>query len=204
MNAKELVSNVKSLPPASPGAMRLIQLLNHGSADNDEIIEGLRTDAVLTAKLLRACNSSVFAFEESISSVDQALLMLGHQEVLRIVLALACGGMLAVPLPGYAVAANELWFHSLVTASAAEVVVNSGFNLVADRSVAFTAGLLHDIGKLVLGQVLTEDLQGRIRASIQQDRLSEAEAEKLVLGTDHAEVGACLLQKWSLPDDLVG
>ena len=191
------------MPPASPGAMRLINLLNHGTVDNHEIVEGLRSDVVLTAKLLRACNSSFFAFEESISSVDQALLVLGYQEVLRIVMALAYGGMMAAPLPGYAVAENELWFHALVTATAAEVVVISELNLVVDPQVAFTAGLLHDIGKLVLSQVLTEDLQGQIRTRIQQERLSRAEAEKQVLGTDHAEVGGCLLQRWGLPEGLV-
>jgi putative nucleotidyltransferase with HDIG domain len=111
--------------------------------------------------------------------------------------------MMAAPVPGYAVAANELWFHSLVTATAAEVVSASALDLEMDSSVAFTAGLLHDIGKLVLGQVLTSDLQAQIRGNIQQNRLSRAEAEKQVLGTDHAEVGACLLENWKLPADLV-
>jgi putative nucleotidyltransferase with HDIG domain len=203
VNAKELVAKVKFLPPASPAAMRLINLLNHGGVDNDLIVEGLRSDIVLTAKLLRVCNSSVFSFEESISSVDQALLVLGHREVLRIILALACGGMMATPLPGYAVAANELWSHSLVAATAAEIATKSSLDLEMDAQVAFTAGLLHDIGKLVLGQLLTEDVQAQIRADIKQQRISRAEAERLVLGTDHAEVGGCLLASWGLPQELV-
>jgi putative nucleotidyltransferase with HDIG domain len=75
--------------------------------------------------------------------------------------------------------------------------------LNAEPPVAFTVGLLHDIGKLVLGQTLTADLQAEIRRQIEHGKLSRTEAEKAVLGTDHAEVGALLLQKWHLPDNLV-
>ena len=73
----------------------------------------------------------------------------------------------------------------------------------ADTPVAFTVGLLHDIGKLVLSQALTADLQAEIRKHIEHDKLSRAEAEKAVLGTDHGEVGALLLQGWHLPEDVV-
>jgi len=69
--------------------------------------------------------------------------------------------------------------------------------------VAFTVGLLHDIGKLVLGQTLTADLQVKIRRLIEHEHIARAEAEKIVLGTDHSEVGALLLQSWHLPDELV-
>ena len=203
MNAKEAIATVKQLPPVSPAGTRLIHLLNHDAADNDEIVFGLKTDMALTAKLLGLCNSSRFAFDEPISSVDQALLMLGHQNTLRLVLALSFGDAMGMPLPGYAVAANELWRHSLIAASAAEIVVTSGLNLPVNPQLAFTTGLLHDIGKLVLGQVITARSQAEIRQTIHQHRLSCAEAERQILGTDHAEVGACLLEKWHLPEDII-
>ena len=172
MNAKEAIATVKHLPPISPAGMRLVHLLNRDAADNDEIVFGLKTDVALTAKLLGLCNSSCFAFDEPISSVDQALLMLGHQNTLRLVLALSFGDAMEMPLPGYAVAANELWRHSLIAASAAEIVVTSGLNLPVNPQLAFTTGLLHDIGKLVLGQVITADTQAEIRETIHQHRLS--------------------------------
>lgn len=203
MNPKELVARVNNLPPASPAAIQLITLLNHRSVSNDDVVQVIRQDSVLTAKLLRACNSSQFAFEEPISSVDQAVFVLGHQEILRRVLTLTLGQAMVAPLPGYAVEANELWEHSLTTALAAERVVTGEVGLIASSGTAFTVGLLHDIGKLVLGQALTREAQSEIRGLIQQGAASRVEAEKKILGTDHAEVGAHLLQLWRLPEDIV-
>lgn len=203
MTAPELVAKVKNLPPVSNAALRLVSLLEQPAVSNTEVVQALKCDNVLTAKLLRACNSPYFGLAEPVSSVDQAVFILGHQQILHIVLTLAFGSAMVVPLPGYAVEASELWRHSLVTATAAEIIANSLTDLNVEPSVAFTVGLLHDIGKLVLSQTLTVDLQAEIRARIEQGGLSRVEAEKAVIGTDHCEVGALLLQGWHLPDEVV-
>jgi putative nucleotidyltransferase with HDIG domain len=203
MTAQELVAQIKNLPPVSYAALKLVNLLDQPSVSNDEVVQVLKYDNVLTAKLLRACNSPYFGLEDPVSSVDQAVFLLGHQQILHIVLTLAFGSSMVVPLPGYAVEANELWRHSLITATAAETVVGEIPDVNMEPAVAFTVGLLHDIGKLILGQALTGDLQADIRQRVEQEHLSRSEAEKLVVGTDHSEVGACLLQEWHLPEDIV-
>jgi putative nucleotidyltransferase with HDIG domain len=129
--------------------------------------------------------------------------LLGHQQILHIVLTLAFGSAMVVPLPGYAMEVNDLWRHSLVTAIAAETVAAEITDMDMEPAVAFTVGLLHDIGKLVMGQVLTPDLQAEIRRRVEQNLMSRSEAEKEVLGTDHSEVGACLLREWRLPEQMV-
>ena len=203
MSAPELVAKVKNLPPIPSAALRLIGLLDKAETENDDIVQAIRFDNVLTAKLLRACNSPYFGFSEPVSSVDQAVLVLGHQQILHIVLTLAFGSSMTVPLAGYANESCDLWQHSLTTAMAAEIVADSGLNVHAERSVAFTAGLLHDIGKLVLGQVIELEQQTAIHDAITAGGLSRSDAERQILGTDHAEVGACLLKSWNLPDDVV-
>jgi len=203
MTAHELVAKVKNLPPVSYAALKLVNLLDQPSVSNDEVVQVLKCDNVLTAKLLRACNSPYFGLEEPVTSVDQAVFLLGHQQILHIVLTLAFGSAMVVPLPGYAVEANELWRHSLITATAAETISAEIPDLNVEPAVAFTVGLLHDIGKLVLGQALTPDFQNDIRQRIEQQHSSRSEAEKAVLGTDHSEVGACLLQEWHLPEEIV-
>jgi putative nucleotidyltransferase with HDIG domain len=203
MTAHELVAKAKNLPPVSYAALKLVNLLDQPAVSNDEVVQVLKCDNVLTAKLLRACNSPYFGLEEPVSSVDQAVFLLGHQQILHIVLTLAFGSAMVVPLPGYAVEANELWRHSLITATAAETVVAEIPDLNVEPAVAFTVGLLHDIGKLVLGQVLTLDYQAEIRRRVEQEKISRSEAEKGVLGFDHSEVGACLLQEWHLPEKIV-
>lgn len=203
MIAHELVAKVKNLPPISQAALRLVNLLDQPAVSNDDVVQVLKYDNVLTAKLLRACNSPYFGLEEPVSSVDQAVLILGHQQILHIVLTLAFGGAMTVPLAGYAVEANELWRHSLTTATASEFIVSNGIDINVEASVAFTVGLLHDIGKLVLSQALTPEFQSNIRALIAEKKLLRSEAEKVVVGTDHAEVGGALLQAWHLPEDII-
>jgi putative nucleotidyltransferase with HDIG domain len=203
MTAPEIINKVKNLPPISQAALKLVNLLEQASISNDEIVQVIKCDNVLTAKLLRACNSPYFGLDEPVSSVDQAVLMLGHQQILHIVLTLAFGSAMVVPLPGYAVEANELWRHSLITATAAEVVATEAYDMNVETPVAFTVGLLHDIGKLVMGQAITPEIQGEIRQHIEKQGCSRSEAEKIVLGTDHGEIGACLLQSWNLPEEIL-
>jgi putative nucleotidyltransferase with HDIG domain len=203
MTAQEMVVKVKNLPPVSYAALKLVNLLEQPAVSNDEVVEALKCDNVLTARLLRACNSPYFGLEEPVFSVDQAVFLLGHQQILHIVLTLAFGSAMVVPLPGYAMEVNDLWRHSLITAIAAETVAAEITDLDMEPAVAFTVGLLHDIGKLVMGQVLTPDLQAEIRRRVEQNLMSRSEAEKEVLGTDHSEVGACLLREWRLPEQIV-
>jgi putative nucleotidyltransferase with HDIG domain len=203
MTAQKLVAKVKNLPPVPHAALKLVSLLDQPAVSNTEVVQALRCDNVLTAKLLRACNSPFFGLAEPVTSVDQAVFILGHQQILHIVLTIAFGSAMVVPLPSYAVEASELWRHSLVTATASEMIASEFPDLNFEPPVAFTVGLLHDIGKLVLSQALTADLQAEIRRRIEHEKLDRAEAEKSVLGTDHGEVGAVLLHSWHLPDELV-
>jgi putative nucleotidyltransferase with HDIG domain len=202
MTGAELVDKVKDLKPVSPAALKLVNLLDRPEAGNDDIVQVLKCDSVLTAKLLRACNSPYVGLQEPVASVNQAVLLLGHRQILHLVLTLGMGSTMAVAMNGYGVAANELWRHSLITASTAELIASDD-QINVEPSVAFTVGLLHDIGKIVVEQALTPELQAAIRDRISQGNLSRAEAEKEILGTDHCETGACLLERWHLPPELV-
>lgn len=203
MTAPEIINKVKNLPPVSQAALKLVNLLEQASISNDEIVQVIKCDNVLTAKLLRACNSPYFGLDEPVASVDQAVLMLGHQQILHIVLTLAFGSAMVVPLPGYAVEASELWRHSLLTATAAEIIAAEAGEMNVETPVAFTVGLLHDIGKLALNQALTPEFQHEIRQLVEHQSCPRTEAEKKVLGVDHSEIGACLLRSWNLPEDIL-
>ncbi len=203
MTPTEIISKVKNLPPVSQAALKLVTLLEHASISNEEVVQVIKCDNVLTAKLLRACNSPYFGLSEPVASVDQAVLILGHQQILHIVLTLAFGSTMIVPLPGYAAEAAELWQHSLVTANAAEIVAAEAYGLEIEGAVAFTVGLLHDIGKLALSQALTAEQKTAIQARITNENISRSAAEKLVIGTDHGDVGAALLQSWRLPANVI-
>ena len=200
MTTDEVISKVRDLPSVSKAAIKLTSLLEQPAVGNEEIIAVLKYDNVLTAKLLRACNSPLIGFEEQVSSVEQAVLLLGHHQILHVVLSLTFGRSLTAKLPGYAMEAKELWFHSLATALAAEFLATSNNIMAVDVPVAFTAGLLHDLGKLALNEALPAEIQNTIRSLVNEARISRSAAESWVVGTDHAQVGARLLEKWRLPE----
>jgi putative nucleotidyltransferase with HDIG domain len=203
MTADEIIAHAKDLPVVSETARKLVIQLNQPDLHRDELVETVRCDNVLTAKLLRVCNSANSGLREPVLSVDQALLLLGDNMIFRIVCALGFGGSLGMASPGYDTEANGLWTHSLNTALGAEYLadVESYGNFLP--STAFTAGLLHDIGKSVISSILTPKARAEIRNRIAGESLSRIEAEKAVLGADHCEVGARLLERWSLPELIV-
>ncbi len=203
MNPNDIVAKANTLPPVSAAALKLMGLLDRPNTCNEDIVNSLRYDSVLTGSVLRLCNSPSIGLRMPVTSIDQAVLLLGHRKIHRIVLALAFSNSICGPLPGYAVEANELWRHSLSTALASEMLAEGAFTIDLDPSVAFTSGLLHDIGKLLLNQVLTSQVQAGIRARIEQEHLSCVQAERDILQTDHAEVGGCLLRHWKLPEAIV-
>ncbi|HEY1788910.1 MAG TPA: HDOD domain-containing protein, partial [Verrucomicrobiae bacterium] len=203
MTAITLVQNVKNLPPVSQAALKLISLLDQSSTDNDDVVQVLKYDTVLTAKLLKACNTPFFGLDEGVSSVDQAVFILGHEQILHTVITLAFGSVMTAPSPAFAAGANELWQHSLIAATAAETVLEHLPSLNAQPNVAFTASLLHDIGKLVFAQTLSAEQLAEIRDQAERKLISGTDAEREVLGIDHGETGAALLQSWRLPDSIV-
>lgn len=203
MTTAEWIAKARGVVPSSDSANRLLGLLGRSSISNDEIVSVVRCDGVLTAKLLQLCNSPVMGLRQRVATVDQALLLLGHREVFRIVMAISYSAAMKAPIPGYAVAGKEFLRNSLATAAAAEVIQESGLWTGLESPLAFTAGLLQDIGELVIDRALTPDSASRMRERVEAGGLSRMEAEREVLGTDHAEVGAAILASWNLPDELV-
>jgi len=200
MKAHEMVAKVRTLPSISPAALKLVGLLAEANAGNEDVVATLRQDTVLTAKLLRACNSPALGLKEPVASVDQAVLLLGYDQMHRTATALAMSGAMSVRLPGYD-AQVGLWRHSLFAAAAAEAIINHGADLT-DAATAYTAGLLHDIGKLIVCQFLTEELRATLHRLVVEGFTTD-EAERKLFGTDHAEAGSCLLYLWRLPAQII-
>ena len=202
LNAHQMIARVRNLPPISAAALELTRQLGRAEANQEDILRALKQDSVLTARLLRACNSPALALRMPVTSVDHAVLMLGHKELFQMVLALAARGPLSIPLGAYAMQNEDLWRHSLLSATAAEMAVSDGLQVGMDSSTAFTVGLLHDIGKLITNQFFSRECMVAMRQLIVEG-FSPTQAEKEVLGADHAEVGAGLLYIWRLPEPII-
>lgn len=203
MKAEELIAKTPNLPVPSRSATQLLQLLAGDDRDNEAVIAILKRDGVLSTKVLALCNSASFELAAPVSSISQAIMYMGYEEVHRLVMAVAFGGALGSSLPGYFIDDGALWRHSLLAAMLAQTVVRTVSSVPTDPSVAYTAGLIHDIGKLVISHALDAKKQHLVRDLVERGNRSLLEAEHEVIGADHAEVGACLLRKWNLPEVLV-
>ena len=186
--------------PGMPGAaVKLLALVDDSDVSVPQIESILRQDAGLTANLLRLANSAYFGFPSKVGSVRQAVVLLGLKRLVQMVIATCTSAIMDRPVPGYDLPAGELWRHSLAVSVAAEGLVHE-LKLDAAEEI-FTAALLHDIGKIVLGQFVRDDY-ARIALALDQGLAFET-AESIVLGANHAEIGAQVLAKWSLPEGIV-
>lgn len=166
----------------------------------DEIAETMSQDQGLTTRVLSLANSAYYGLQAEVSSVSRASAVLGLAEIRNIVLSLGVNGLTEkYPLPeGFDF--NGYWRHQFLVGVFAQSVcreVGEG-----NPGTLFTAGLLHDIGKLIVGLKRPEDWRN-IQAIKEEQECNDSEAEDEYWGLDHAVVGALLLKYWDLPPELV-
>ena len=192
---------VKSVPMLSASASRLLQLTSNPDHELMEIVNLVKTDANLTARVLKVVNSAAFGLINEITSVDRAISYLGERIIVSIAIGDCAGKLFDKELVGYEAAGGDLWKHDLRTAIAArEIVVQSGMNINPD--LAFTAGLLHDIGKSLISDYLQGTASEAIELITSQDSLDYLQAEEKMIGVDHTQAGFELAQAWQLPEEL--
>jgi putative nucleotidyltransferase with HDIG domain len=182
--------------------MRLLEINSNPEHSLQDVIDLVKLDSALTARTLRIVNSAAFNPLVPINSIDRAVFYLGEKMIVGIAVTESCGKMFNQPLEGYDSPAGDLWKHDLFTAFAAKEVARYAKNgLEAD--LAFTAGLLHDIGKPVLSKLLEKASETTIEAIDQGAAKDYLAAEKLISGVEHTEVGYQLALYWRLPVPIV-
>lgn len=199
VDLNELVHQVNQLAPLPAVAMRVLQLAEDPNASAQELASAIATDQALTAKLLRLANSAYFAAGREITTVRDAVVLLGMSEIRRLVLTTALMGHFADDTGTLSIAA--FWGHALATGMVAQVMArHTG---LAAPEEAYTAGILHDIGKLVMNQYATERFDAAATlATTKGIPMERAEAE--VFGFSHPELGRRLAESWRLPASLAG
>ena len=196
---RHIMAQVRSFPGMPATAAKLMPLLQNPYSRASQIEDILKYDPGLTANILKLTNSAYFGLPSQVSSVRQAIKLLGWKRLLQLVMTMCMSVLMKKPLPGYGLARGELWRHSVAVSVAADVLVKS--LSIPDADEVFTAALLHDIGKLVLSEHVQEEM-GNIEQMVGKG-ISFEVAEFVVLGTNHAQIGARILQNWSLPKELV-
>jgi putative nucleotidyltransferase with HDIG domain len=189
---------VEKLPSAPEIARRTLATVNRDHASLHDLSLLIARDQALAARLLRIANGVFFAVRGKVTSISQAVRLLGFERVRDLVLSLSVWGALEGSSATARRFRKRLWVHSSMVAAAARMLAERTHR---DEANAFTAGLLHDVGKLVLGLRLGDTYWELLENAV--DEGGAAEVEQAAVSCDHATVGGWLLQLWGMPPDLV-
>lgn len=196
----EILEGLQTIPALPTAANRMIVLLRDPDVEIVEVVQTIEYDPGLTSNVLRLANSAYFGGPRTIGSLRDAIMRLGFNRIFQLVITSAILPIAKQEVKGYDLPSGGLLDHSIAVAIGAEELGQQLHLRVPPAT--FTAGLLHDLGKIVLGTFLEVDA-GPIIALALQENLSLEVAESRVLGIDHAEAGAALLERWNIPGPVV-
>jgi putative nucleotidyltransferase with HDIG domain len=196
----DLKRKIDKLKPISEVARQVISRIQYSTCDISELENYILRDQALTANVLKICNSAYYGLENRISTISRAVVLLGLKTLKNIVLTASMYKLYEDCIVGYSSKKGELFKHSVCCGMVAELI--AGQKKFEDPEVFFTAGLLHDIGKVTLDQYVFERFN-LIMDMVMNKKKSFVAAERELLGYDHAQVGGLVAEEWGLPSALV-
>ncbi len=195
----KVLDSINNLKPMPASVTRILQVIEDPKVEIQEIANLIGKDQVLTALVLQMANSAALGYSRNCVSPAVAVMRIGLTRLRSLMLASSSYQSMNRALAVYRLGAGELWQHAQSTASASEAIARHLHHKNTEE--AYVSGLVHDIGKLILNQVLMTDY-ARISALINQFQMPLWELEKKLIGIDHAQVGSLMAEKWNLPSSL--
>ncbi len=197
--AKRTIAKLKDLPTLPQVVAKVMQVVGNPMATAADLNEVISMDQALTAKVLRLANSAYYGFPKEITNITQAVVILGFNTIRNLALSVSVHRLLFEGRERGRFSHRDFWKHSVATAVLAKILAKKvGFK---SEENAFTAGLLHDIGKNFFDQHSHEEFNQALQASRQTGRPLWME-EREILSLDHGQVGRWMAEKWNLPADL--
>ncbi len=197
MTASDLVKDIQGLVTLPDVYLRITRLIDDPKSSAADIAKAIAQDPSFTIRLLRVANSALYRFPSKVETVAKAVTIIGTSQVCNLALSMSVASSFNCMLNELVSMAN-FWRHSLLCALTARHL--SGVAGRCDRDALFTAGLLHDIGELVIFNRLPEKAREALLLVLDsQDEMPVCLAERQAIGFDHADVGGELARQWNLP-----
>jgi len=197
---QQIENAMDAVLPIPQIALKIIRMVNSDQHSIKDLAKEVLQDQVISAKVIRLCNSAFFHSSIKIDSIDRAILVLGEKRLLQLVLSSSMEDFLSQRDQGYSLCKGGLFKHALGTALASHKIAQ--LTGKASPDLAYTAGLLHDIGKVVLDQFMYAAYPLFYR-TIQEENITLIAAERQLFGVSHTEIGGRLGNRWVLPESLI-
>lgn len=200
LTLEKIVNETSDLPALPEATLAVMKESQSATSTAHSVAKYLSQDQALTTRVLRLANSAFYGMQRKVCSPEEAVVVLGMRAVRNLAMIASTYHWMAKPLLGYGMEPGEFWQHSLGTAVATQMI--STKMVPGESDLAFTCGLLHDIGKVALSSWL-ERRAVRMSAIAAKLLVPMEIAEKRILGFDHQDVGGLLTEKWNLPKVIV-
>lgn len=196
----EVIAAIERIPSMPLVVQKLLARTGNLAASTADLEDLIKQDMALAGRLLKLVNSPFYGLGQQISSITQAVAIIGLASLKSLAVAASTSNLLAVDLSGYGYGDKGLWLNSCATAALAKAVAQRNGSSRDEAEEYFVAGLLRDIGMLVLGPFLAQ-LKTPLRRSPDSDT-DILRRERQLLGWDHCWAGERVAEKWSLPEGL--
>jgi putative nucleotidyltransferase with HDIG domain len=194
------LERIHDLPTLPVVASNIVQITRNPKTSALEVGKAISQDPALSSKVLRSANSAFYGFPKKISTIHHAIVILGFANIRNIVLTASIFDVLSSKGGDNHFDREGFWEHSLACGVTSKLLARRMGIQNADE--AFIWGLLHDLGKIVLDTYFNEDF-ARVVSLVREKGILIRDAEQQLLGSDHAEVGAAVAEKWNLPSTLI-
>lgn len=199
LDAERIVTNVLKVAALPAVVLKFSEAIKDPLTSNNDLENIVSEDSALAAKVLMIANSALFNFPSKIDTIAKAITIIGHKQINEVILSCSIVAMFK-DIPQDAMDMDMFWRHSIAVATTSRILASSRHEQNIEKY--FTAGLLHDIGKLILFVEAPKYAIEVLAKSAETNELMH-KVEKEVMGFDHAKLGAMLLKKWKLPEEVV-
>lgn len=194
-----IIQSIDKIPAYPAAIQRVTELLSDEDYSVAEIANVIKLDQALAANVMKISNSAYFGARQKIKSIQDAVVYLGQQQLIRAVQTAGVARIFGKGGKGDVAHAKDLWEHSVAVAMMSQILARK--ILSREDPMLYTAALLHDVGKIILG-VYVQDAFARIMARLKEGGCSFLEAEEEVLGINHADLGGRIAAHWNFPPDI--
>ncbi len=198
IQGRSLAEKIVSLPTLPTVVAKMMQIIDHPKTSARDLSALIKSDNVIAARLLKLANSAYYGLRRQVGSLDMAIVLLGFENIRNLTLSLSVIEGFAKNWRGH-FEYSEFWEHAYACGIAAQMFISEAQPEKA--SEAFSAGLIHDVGKLILSQFAPQHFEAVVEF-IDENGCDFDTAEMAVLGVSHASLGGWLAERWNFPISL--